>query len=443
MALMKPAIQTDSAFSTEIPLMSKPESNRREFLQTAAAGAALGALVVPHVHADSSDVIKVGVIGCGGRGSGAAENCIDSAPNVKIVALGDAFEDRAKALRGRLIKARPKNVDIPEDKAFAGLDAYEKVIGSGVDLVILATPPGFRAQHIQAAVAAGKHIFTEKPVAVDGPGARKCLDAYEQANQKKLCIVAGTQRRHQLGYLETLRQIRDGALGDITGGRCYWNQGPIWVHKRQDNWSDLTYQMRNWYYFVWLCGDHICEQHVHNLDVINWALNAPPVKVMGVGGRQARTGPEFGHIYDHFCLDYEYPNGVHIMSMCRQIPGTPGNVSEALVGTKGWCQANAYTIRDPKGAQVWKYAGQHNEPYVQEHTDLINAIRSGKQLNELKTVTESSLTAVMGRMAAYTGQIVSWEAALNSRDDTFPKNLAWDMTLPTPPVAVPGQTKLI
>jgi predicted dehydrogenase len=422
---------------------SNAGSSRRDFLKTGAAGAgalAASQLVLPRAYAAGNDVIKVGVIGCGGRGSGAADNCIESSPGVKIVAIGDAFKDRADGLRKRLMKDRPENTDLPEDRVFVGLDAYQKVLEAGVDLVILATPPGFRPLHIEAAVAAGKHVFCEKPVAVDGPGIRRCLAAYEKAKEKGLAVVAGTQRRHQTGYLETLARIKDGAIGEITAGRCYWNQGNIWVRKREQGWSDVVYQLRNWYYFVWLCGDHICEQHVHNLDVINWAVGATPVRAVGLGGRQYRTGPEFGHIYDHFAIDYEYPNGVHVASYSRQQPNTRNSVSEALVGTKGTCQVNAYTIR---GANEWRFSGKDNAPYVQEHTDLIKSIRDGKPLNELKQVAESTLTAIMGRMAAYTGQEVSWEQALNSKEDTFPANLTWDTPLSVPEVAIPGKTKLV
>jgi myo-inositol 2-dehydrogenase / D-chiro-inositol 1-dehydrogenase len=426
---------------------SAAASTRREFLQTAtatAAGTALAAnlALLGNVHAAGNDVIKVGLIGCGGRGTGAAANCANSAPNVKIVALGDAFKDRLEGCRKSLQDLGDK-VDIKDDHCFVGLDAYEKVLASGIDLVILATPPGFRPIHIAAAVKAGKHIFAEKPVAVDGPGIRKCLAAYEDANKKKLCIVTGTQRRHQTGYLETMKRIHGGDLGTITSGRCYWNQGPIWVKPRQQSQSDLDYQMRNWYYFVWLCGDHIVEQHVHNLDVINWATKAHPLRAVGMGGRQVRTGEEYGHVFDHFAIDYEYPGGVHVMSMARQIPGTKGNVSEALTGTKGFCQVNAYSIRDDRNQQVWRFPGKDNAPYVQEHTDLIEAIRSGKHVNELQQVAESTLTAIMGRMAAYTGVEVSWDKALNSEEDTMPAKLAWDMKLDVPPVAVPGKTKLI
>jgi len=418
------------------------ETNRREFLTTAAVGALAGGFALPAgATSNSSGTIRVGVIGCGGRGSGAAENCLESSEGVKIVAIGDAFADRVEKLQKRLTGDFAAKVELPAGHCHVGLDAYKKVIESDVDLVILATPPGFRPLHIEAAVNAGKHIFCEKPVAVDGPGIRKCLEAYEKAKEKKLGIVAGTQRRHQTGYLETLKRLHDGAIGDITAGRCYWNQGPIWVRKRQADWSDLAWQLRNWYYFVWLCGDHICEQHVHNLDVINWAIGKTPVKCVGVGGRQVRTGPEYGHIYDHFCIDFEYPGNVHVTSMSRQFEGkTPHNVSEAVVGTKGTCQVNAYDI---KGANAWKFAGKDNLPYVQEHTDLIKSIRDGKPLNELRTVAESTLTAIMGRTAAYTGLEVTWEQALLSKADTMPANLAWDMALGVPEVPMPGKTKLV
>jgi predicted dehydrogenase len=347
-------------------------------------------------------------------------------------------------------------VDLPEDRCFAGLDCHDRVLGAGVDYVILATPPGFRPMHLQAAVAAGKNIFTEKPVAVDGPGVRKVLAAYEDALKKGLCIAAGTQRRHQTGYRETIQRVQDGAIGDIQVARCYWNGRGIWFRKREDLVrngapdTDLAYQMHNWYHFVWTCGDHIAEQHVHNLDVINWAMgNKHPKQVLAFGSRLTRPeGPPnvAGNIYDNFACEFEYDNGVRMHSMCRHIPNTDLNfkgldgVSEALVGTKGACQVNGYQIT---GATTWKFQGRDNRPYVQEHTDLIESIRGNKPINELKNVAESTLTAIMGRMSAYTGKVVTWDQALNSKDDTFPQSLAWDMSLPVTPVAVPGQTKLI
>jgi myo-inositol 2-dehydrogenase/D-chiro-inositol 1-dehydrogenase len=446
--------------------MSEINTTRRDFLKVAGASA-LAAVALPQVHAAGSDVIRVGVIGCGGRGKGAADNVLNAAPGVKIVAIGDVFQFRVDDARKTILnaaqKADPKKLcnsaELPEDRCFVGLDCHERVINAGVDYVILASPPGFRPMHLQAAVAAGKTIFTEKPVAVDGPGIRKVLAAHEESLKKGLAIAAGTQRRHQNGYLETIRRIHDGAIGDIVAARCYWNNQGIWFRKREDLAklnvpdSDLAYQMHNWYHFVWTCGDNICEQHVHNLDVINWAMRKHPKACFGVGCRtgspNARPAGEpsvAGHIFDQFSIEYDYGDGVHMHSMCRQVPGTAVNFpglkgeSEALVGTKGTCQVDAYKIRSGKD---WEYTGTGNAPYVQEHTDLIDSLRKGKPINELQGVAESTLTAIMGRMAAYTGKLVTWDQALNSKEDTFPTKLSWDMTLPVPPVAVPGVTKLV
>jgi len=400
------------------------------------AAVAAGAALVNHAYAGGSDVIKVGVIGCGGRGTGAGDNCLESSENVKIVALGDVSQDNLKNARNHLTRKYKNNTDITDDRCFVGLNAYQDVINAGVDLVILATPPGFRPQHLEAAVKAGKHIFTEKPVGVDGPGIRKVLAAAEEAKSKGLGIVAGTQRRHQTGYLQTLKQIHEGAIGDIVAARCYWNQGNIWFRKREAGMSDIAYQIHNWYHFVWLCGDHIVEQHVHNLDVINWAMNAVPVTATGMGGRSNRPQGdpnEVGQIYDHFAVEYTYPSGVVMQSFCRQIEGCANSVSEALVGNKGTCQVNDYVINGRKVLE-----GSDNAPYVQEHTDLIKSIRDGKPLNELKTVAESTLTAIMGRMSTYSGKTVTWDEALGSPEDTFPTDLRWDASHPVAPIAIPG-----
>ncbi len=427
--------------------MNKPDatndrSSRRDFLKVSTAALAGGVVarlgVVPAVHATGSDEIRVGVIGCGDRGTGATQNVLESSPGVKIVAMGDVFKDHIEKSLKNLEKFADK-IDVPEDRQFVGFDAYEKVLASDVNYVILATPPGFRPVHLKAAVAAGKNIFSEKPVGVDGPAIRTVLEAYEEAKSKGLAIGVGTQRRHQTGYLETLKRIHGGAIGEVTEGRVYWNQGPIWVHPREEGWSDMEWQLRNWYYFTWLCGDHIVEQHVHNLDVANWAIGSHPVRAVGLGGRQVRTGPEYGNIYDHFAIDYEYENGVRVASYCRQIQNCENNVSESLVGTKGFCQVNKYSIT---GARAWKFPGQDNKPYVQEHTDLIASIRAGKPYNELKSVAESTLTAILGRMAAYTGKAVTWDQALNSKESLMPEKIAWDVSLAVAPVAMPGQTEL-
>jgi predicted dehydrogenase len=429
---------------------SNPSQSRRDFLKTssAAAGAALATgLAVPAVHAAGSDTIKVGLIGCGGRGTGALENVMAAAPNVTVVALADAFKDRLEGCRQRLtsriaeqdeVKQLGNKVDVPDDRCYVGLDAADRLIKeSGANYIMLATPPGFRPLHLQAAVAAGKNIFTEKPVGVDPAGIRKVLAAYEEANKKGLHIVAGTQRRHQAPYIETIKRIHDGAVGEVRGGHCHWNQAILWRVPRKQGWGDLEAQMRNWYNYTWLCGDHIVEQHVHNIDVMNWALGAHPVKALGMGFR-TRTDPDYGHIYDFFSVGFEYPNGAHIMSTCRQISNCSNDISETVIGSQGVCQVNRYMIN---GKSVARGRAGRN-PYVQEHTDLIESIRSGKALNELKNVAESTMTAIMGRMSAYSGKALDWETALKADDELMPEKLSWDMSLPNPPVAVPGKTPL-
>ncbi len=411
---------------------------RRDFLETSAVVGVASALMTSgnFAHARADGKIKVGVIGCGGRGSGAANNCAVSSENVEIYALGDVFPDRLASSRGNLKDALGAKLNVTDDRCFVGLDAYKQVLASGVEMVILATPPGFRPIHFKAAVEAGKHVFMEKPVATDAPGIREVLAAAEEAERKKLCVVAGTQRRHQHGYVETIKRIHEGAIGDILGGQIYWNgggvgsgTGPIPPNPTVD------WQIRHWYFFTWLSGDHITEQHVHNIDVANWVLKAHPASAMGVGGRSQRTDAIFGQIFDHFAIDYTYPNDVHIMSMCRHWDNTPGRVSEHFVGTKGVTDAESYIT----GANPFKAPGGGIDPYVQEHTDLIAAIRSGKTINEAKRVAESTLTAIMGRMAAYTGDVVTWEQALNSAENLRPAPLALETPAPVPPVAIPGR----
>jgi myo-inositol 2-dehydrogenase/D-chiro-inositol 1-dehydrogenase len=426
--------------------MTSPQHNRREFLKAGAAVATAGVLA-GGVYAAGSDEIKVGLIGCGGRGTQACENVLQAAKGVKVVALADAFEDRAKNCSKHLqswikedkeAKAHGNSVEV-EGRVFTGLDAYKKVIDSPeVNYVILATPPGFRPEHIVAAVNAKKHIFTEKPVGVDAPGIAKVLEAYVEADTAKLGIAAGTQRRHQTGYLETMKRIHDGEIGEVVGGRCAWNQGILWHVPRKKEWTDLQYQMRNWYNFTWICGDHIVEQHVHNIDVINWAIKGHPVKAIGMGYR-TRTDPKYGHIFDFFSVDFEYPGGVHVHSQCRQISGCDNDISEFVKGTKGTSQINAYQIN---GKPVFNRK-KDNRPYVAEHTNLIKSIRDGKPINELKNVAESTLTAIMGRMSAYTGKTVTWEMAKKSKQVLMPENLAFDMKLLEPPVAKPGRTKFV
>lgn len=412
---------------------------RRDFLKTSAGAtasvAALAGGFTP-VFAAGSDKLRVGLIGCGVRGVGAAMNCVLSSPGVEIVALGDLFPDRVEAARKRLLDdtqekewscsvpwRHAQSVKATRETCFGGFDAYKRVIDAEVDMVILAGPPHFRPAHLRAAVEAGKHVFMEKPVAVDPVGIRAVIAASDLAKQKGVGIVAGTQRRHQNAYTELMKRIRDGAIGEILAGEAYWNGGCVrhygFYHERQAAWSDMELMLRNWYFYTWLSGDHIVEQHVHNLDVINWAIGSPPAEALAVGGRQWRVEPQFGNIYDHFAVRYKYRNGAVVMSMARQIDNTQPLVAESVIGAKG--RASAGRIDGP--AQ-WKWEGPNPNPYEQEHADLIRSIRDGKPLNEGRQVAEATLTAIMGRMSAYSGQAVSWDFAMNeSKLDLTPPEI--------------------
>ena len=434
---------TDSAPEVRAERDSTP--SRREFLQATAALSA-AATIAPWAaaqamtnHVAGSDAIRVGLIGCGGRGTGAAENCVRSAPGVTLVAMGDLFADRLKGSRDHLAGRLGDRYDVSDERTFVGFDAYKKVCAlPDVDLVLLSTPPVFRPIHLEAAIAAGKHVFMEKPVAVDPAGIRKVIAASREAKQRRLGIVAGTQRRHQNSYLETMKRIQDGAIGELTGGFCYWNQGGLWVHDRKPEYSDVEWQVRNWLYFSWTSGDHIVEQHVHNLDVMNWAFGGPPVKAMGMGGRQVRTAEKYGNIFDHFAIEYEYEGGQRVVSQCRQIDGCAGRVGEQLVGTLGKSDPGRWI----SGANKWRFQGDEPNPYEQEHTDLIASIRGGDPLNEGVQIAESTLTAIMGRMSAYTGKLVTWEFALQSDLDLTPP--AWSFSdHVADAVAIPGRTPLV
>lgn len=423
--------------------------HRRTFLKS---GAALGAaslapslLAVPSAHTRS---VGVGVIGCGGRGTGAATDALRASPLTRVVALADLVPDRAASSRAHLLgeEAFAGRVTLKNNDIFTGFDGYQRLLERGdVEAVVIAGPPGFRPIHVEAAIKAGKHVFMEKPVAVDPAGVRRVIAAAAEADRRKLCIVAGTQRRHERCYLEAMKRVHEGQIGKLLAARCYWNQGGLWVHQRKPEYSDMEWQCRNWLYFTWLSGDHIVEQHIHNLDVINWALEALPLRCMGVGGRQVRTGSEYGNIYDHFALEYEYPEGVSVLSMCRQIDGCPPRVEEVVVGTEGTCTTRSGFARiDFRGAgrTPWRFDGENFNPYEQEHIALFEAIANGAHVNEGKRVAESTLTTIMGRMAAYTGQVVSWEQAMNSQLDLAPGKYEFG-ELPVAPVAMPGRTKLV
>ncbi|MHC4623314.1 MAG: Gfo/Idh/MocA family protein [Planctomycetota bacterium] len=419
--------------------------SRRDFVKSSAA-LSLAAFASPgsRIFAAGSDKVRVGLVGCGARGTSAAKNCVASAEGVEIVAMAEVLRDRLDTSLARLKEEVGDKVSVTRDTCFVGFDAYRRLIASGVDVVILATPPGFRPEHLKAAVEAGKHVFMEKPAAVDPVGIRSVIASAELAKQKGLSIVAGTQQRRMAQYIEVMKRVHSGQIGQIVAGQCYWDWGHQDWHfeLRKPGWSDMEWQIRCWPYFTWLSGDHIVEQHVHNLDIINWAIGSHPVQCLGMGGRQVRTGPEYGNIFDHFAVEYEYPNGVRVLSMCSQINGTTSRVSERVVGTKGF----SYTTRGVgyiEGRSPYKYDGPRVRAMVEEHADLIKSIREGKPINEGRQVAESTLTAIMGRISAYTGRALKWDWVMNASElDLTPAEYKMG-DLPARPVAIPGKTQLV
>jgi predicted dehydrogenase len=405
---------------------------------TAGRAAATAALLTTanYAFAAGSDVLKIGLIGCGGRGTNAIDNIMEADSQVQVTALADAFGDQVQNCRLNIAKYGDRT-KVKDEHCFSGIDAYKKLLATDVDYVILATPPGYRPLHLRAAIEAGKHVFAEKPIATCPTGIRSVFETAKLAETKKLGIVAGTQRRHEGKYVETIKRIHDGAIGEILTGQIYWLQGGIWAKERRPEYSDTEWMLRNWQYFTALGGDHIVEQHVHNIDVMCWVMNAHPVKVTAMGGRQGRIEPIYGHIYDHFGAEFEFANGVRITSLSRQCDGCVSRVTENFTGTRG-VTVPAGSIR---GSAPFRYEGR-DQPYVQEHKDLIASIRAGKPLNEGATVATSTLAAIMARMSAYTGQEVTWEQAMNSRLDLRPDN--WTMgPRPVPPVVIPGKEPLI
>jgi predicted dehydrogenase len=421
-------------------------SSRREFLKSGAAlaGAALALSEVPFVHAGGDDLLRVGLIGCGGRGSGAAKQALKADKNVKLVAMGDAFSDKITSSLESIVKEKDiaDKIDVPESRRFAGFDAYDKVIAQS-DVVLLATPPHFRPLHLKAAVDAGKHVFAEKPVAVDAPGVRSVMTSCETAARKGLSVVSGLCLRYSDNFREMMKRIHEGAIGDIVALQANDLREGLKVKRtREKDWTEMEWQMRNWYYYTWLSGDFNVEQHVHFLDVCAWALkNQYPIRVVGTGGRQARTGEGYGHIYDHFAVTYEYASGVKLFSTCRQQERCDKDMSAYAMGTKGRAVINESKMQII-GPDAWEKSGKEdNEFYQQEHNELFASIRNSKPINNGDYMAKSTLMAIMARMAAYTGKTITWEQALNSREDLTPPRYDWDVQVAATTVAVPGVTE--
>ena len=401
-------------------------SSRRDFLKktsTVAATAATVAAATPSLSlARSANVagvnsVKIGLVGCGGRGCGAAVNAMNTkSGNVQLTAIADVYKDRAELALRQFAEKHPDKATVDYGNVHIGLDAYKKVMESDVDLVILATPPGFRPLHFAAAVEAGKHVFMEKPVGVDAPGIRKVLKYSKIASEKNLLVQVGLQRRHELAYRETMAQLKMGMIGDLLYSRVYWNSRGVWERPRKEGQSELDYQLRNWYYFNWLCGDHIVEQHIHNLDVINWLMDDYPVTAAGMGGRLVRNGLDNGEIYDHHMVEYTYANGHKMFSQCRHMPDCFNGVSEHVVGTKGSADISQGRIYAPDGTEIFKSAegpGQRGG-HQQEHHDLFADLAQGILQNEAEYGAKSTFTAILGRLATYTGKQLQWDDAINS-----------------------------
>ena len=429
------------------PNPTSKSADRRTFI-TGSAVAGAAALAAPMVHAQGSETIKIGLIGCGGRGTGAVGQLLNTPGDCQLIAVADAFMDKCQGTVNGLKGKYKDKIKVSEDTMFAGFDAYKKVIDSGPDLIAIATPPGFRPIHIDYAVKAGKHIFAEKPVATDAAGVRSVLESTRLAKEKNLLLQVGLQRRHENQYKETIKRLQDGAIGDINYMRAFWNGGGVWTRPRKEGQTEMEYQMRNWYYFNWLCGDHITEQHIHNLDVINWLKGSYPVEAQGMGGRQVRTGKEHGEIFDHHFVEFLYEDGSRMYSQCRHIRGCFNSVSEHAYGSKGYSDINKSQIIGADSR--WRFEGNRQRGHQQEQTDLIAALLAGERPNEGEYGAMSTMTAILGRDATYSGKVVSMEAALNNKKSLMPEDFSFDANPPSMPdadgfykIPMPGQTRVL
>ncbi|MGI8605236.1 MAG: Gfo/Idh/MocA family protein [Verrucomicrobiales bacterium] len=421
--------------------------SRRQFLKSSTAVAVCEPFVAtsPGAPVSSGQTLRVGLIGCGGRGTGAAAQALAADANVKLIAMADAFKDRLDFSLETLQKETQiaDKIEVPEERRFVGFDAYQGVLASGVDVVLLATPPHFRPMHLKAAIDAGKHVFAEKPVAVDAPGVRAVLTACDEARKKKLSVVSGLALRYSYAHREMIKRIHDGAVGEIRALQANDFRGPIWVKTRQPGWTDMEYHMHNWYYFTWLSGDFNVEQHVHMLDACAWIMKDEyPVSVLGLGGRQVRTGPEYGNIFDHHSVIYEFASGVKLHAYCRQFTGGVNDISVQVVGSKGTASLSQRGLEITTDS-TWRYTGEKNNQSQTEHDELFASIRNGQPINNGDYMSKTTLMAIMGRMATYTGKKITWEKAMNSQENLSPDQYDWDAAPPKSEVAIPGVTRFI
>lgn len=426
------------------------KTSRRSFVSlTTTATAALGVApgLASGAWAGGSDRLRLGLIGCGGRGTGAASQALNADSGVELVAMADAFEDRLMSSRARLERQFnkadvPSRVNVPEDNCFTGFEAYQRVI-ENTDVVCLTSTPHFRPRHLKAAVDAGKHVFCEKPVAVDAPGLRSVMESVEKARQQNTSIVSGLCWRYHNGKRAVFQQIQDGLIGDIVSMQCSYMTGGVWDPRktREQCSSEMEYQIRNWYYYTWLSGDFNVEQHIHSLDKMLWAMNdEAPISISGSGGRQVRTDPKYGNIYDHFNVIYEWKNGVKAFARCRHWPGCENDVNDYIVGTKGRADVMKHRIFDLDGNEIWKFEGDGGDMYQIEHDELFAGIRGAHPINNGDYMCKSTMLAISGRMAAYTGKKLTWDEVMNSQQDLTPEAYEWG-DIPVPEVAVPGRTK--
>jgi len=424
----------------DTPRTSKTASSSRRTFMKASTAAVFGGLALSRsAHAAGNDTIRIGLIGCGGRGSGAADNALNADANVKLVAMGDTFADRLQTSLANLSKRFPADkIDVPRERQFVGFDAYQKVIDSGVDVVLLATPPHFRPAHLKAAIAANKHVFAEKPVAVDAAGVRSVAETVEEARKKSLAIVSGLCWRYYQPKRDVMDRVHNGDLGEILAIHETYNTSTLKQFPRQDGWSDMEFQIRNWYHFNWLSGDHNVEQHVHSLDKAGWAMREEsPVRATGLGGRQVRIEGKIGNNFDHHAVVYEYASGVKLFAYCRQQDGCSDETTDYIIGTQGTADVMGHSITGPK---AWKYRGPSPDMYQVEHDELFKSIRSGQPINNGEYMTKSTMLAIMGRMATYTGKTITWDQAWNSSEVLGPAAYNWG-ELPIAPVATPGITQ--